>query len=266
MNNDMLRYYSTKSEKERLSDNSLEKLRSQELILRHLPAHACKIADIGGAAGVYSFWLQQLGHEVHLVDAMPNHVEEAKVRAAQLNQPLASIAVGDARQLDFADSMFDIVLLMGPLYHIIERTDRITALSEARRILKQGGIVITVGISRYASMMDGFIGNLVEDPDFVQIMNQDLTDGQHRSHADEKYFTTAFFHLPDELLAEVVESGFSNCQLFAIESFGDYIPELPAKWTNVQFQQTLLKTICKVEGDSAMMGISPHIMAVGVKV
>jgi ubiquinone/menaquinone biosynthesis C-methylase UbiE len=153
---EILDYYGSKSEKDRLSDQSLEKLRTQELILRMLPPAPCKIADIGGGAGVYSFWLQQLGYEVHLVDATPKHIEEAKEQAKTINVSLASMNVGDARQLDFADNAFDAVLLLGPLYHLTERSDRLQALSEAWRILKPDGIVAAVGISRYASMMDGF--------------------------------------------------------------------------------------------------------------
>jgi ubiquinone/menaquinone biosynthesis C-methylase UbiE len=265
MNNEMNNYYNSKSEKDRLSETSLEKLRTQELILRHLPADSCSIADVGGAAGVYSFWLQEMGHEVHLVDVMPKHIDEAQLKAVELNLPLGSMTVGDARQLPFADAAFDIVLLLGPLYHLIERADRVKALSEANRILKPGGIVIAVAISRYASMMDGFYGNLVEDSNFVSIMKQDLMDGQHRSHAGEKYFTTAFFHLPEELVAEADEAGFVNNRLYAIESFGESIPDLSSKWNTIGFRETLLETIRKVEGDSAIMGLSPHIMAVGGK-
>jgi ubiquinone/menaquinone biosynthesis C-methylase UbiE len=107
------------------------------------------ILDIGGGAGVYSFWLAAMGYSVHLVDAMPLHIEQARQVASQPGTPpLACLSVGDARRLDFRDEIADAVLLMGPLYHLTERDDRLLALREAHRVLCPGGMVCAVGISR----------------------------------------------------------------------------------------------------------------------
>ena len=54
----------------------LEKIRTQEIILRHLRS-PLNIADIGGATGAYSFWLHDMGHHVHLLDAAEFHIEAA---------------------------------------------------------------------------------------------------------------------------------------------------------------------------------------------
>ena len=118
----------------------LEQARTQELILRHLPPPPAKVLDIGGGAGAYACWLAARGYQVHLSDPVAKHVEQA--RAASLRQPahpLASAEVGDARHLAQPDSSADAVLLLGPLYHLVEREERLACLREARRVLRPGG-------------------------------------------------------------------------------------------------------------------------------
>src|SRR5436190_432260 len=93
----------------------------QELLERYLPPAPAVILDVGGGPGVYAYWLARRGYTVHLIDAVPLHVEEARLASSQQpDQPLASSAVGDARQLDWLDESVDAVLLLGPLYHLTE--------------------------------------------------------------------------------------------------------------------------------------------------
>src|SRR5262249_50314644 len=114
----------------------LERTRTQELLRRHLPAPPAAILDVGGGAGVYAFWLAAEGYEAHLIDLVPLHVEQAR-RASEMPgaAPLASVRLGDARQLEQPDGSADAVLLLGPLYHLTERTDRVLALTEAKRVV-----------------------------------------------------------------------------------------------------------------------------------
>src|SRR5690606_11227533 len=117
---------------------------------------------------------------------------------------LASIRLGDARALDQAAECVDAVLLLGPLYHLTERAQRLAALREARRVVRPGGVIFAVGISRFASLLDGLASDFLDDPAFVRIVEQDLRSGQHRNPANHPaYFTTAYFHHPDELQDEV---------------------------------------------------------------
>ena len=94
---------------------------------------------------------------------------------------MASITLGDARNLDFEDRIADVVLMFGPLYHLVEKKERLEALSEAYRVLKPGGIVFVAGISRFTSALDGSRGMFIRDPAFMKIVEQDLKNGQHRN-------------------------------------------------------------------------------------
>ena len=69
----------------------------------------------------------------------------------------------------------------GPLYHLTERDDRITALREAARIVRPGGVVLAVGISRFVSTLDGMAHGYLADPAFARIVRDDLATGQHRN-------------------------------------------------------------------------------------
>src|SRR6185369_1556573 len=173
----------------------LEKLRTQELILRHAPESPAVVLDVGGAAGVYAFWLAERGYEVHLLDATPRLVDVARRRNEAASSPLASCRVADARALPVADNSASMMLLLGPLYHLPDANDRRVALSEARRVLRPAGVLFAAGISRFASALDGLSRELFRDPAFASIVERDLVDGHHLNPTGRlDYFTTAFFH------------------------------------------------------------------------
>ena len=112
------------------------------LLERFLPAPPARVLDIGGASGVYASWLSGRGYQVHLIDPVPLHREQAMADGR------FSVASGDARHLAEDDGSYDAVLLLGPLYHLTDRTDRVGALAEARRVTRPGGIVAAAVISR----------------------------------------------------------------------------------------------------------------------
>src|SRR5256885_14842867 len=107
-----------------------ERLRTRAFLARHLPAAPAVIYDIGGAAGVYAFPLAKQGHQVHLIDPVDLHLEQARSYAAATGVRLASVTKGDARALDPPSGIADAVLLLGPLDHLVERSDRLQALRE----------------------------------------------------------------------------------------------------------------------------------------
>jgi ubiquinone/menaquinone biosynthesis C-methylase UbiE len=260
-------YYDLGLEQERLAssgEGSLEWARTLDVLDRYLPPAPARVLDVGGGPGPYAVWLAARGYDVHLIDPVPLHVEQATAAAAASPAPFTA-ALGDARSLDQPDASADVVLMLGPLYHLTERDDRLTALREAYRVLRPGGMVYAVGISRFASLFDGLLFGQLGDPAFAAIIAQDLCDGQHRNPAAAnapEWFTTTFFHLPQELAAEVQEVGFTLDALLGIEGPGKYIG---AGWDDAPNREHIVAAARAVESEPSLLGVSAHLMAVARK-
>jgi len=264
---EILAYYAAAREAERLSlgHGPLEAERTRELLLRHLPPAPGVVLDVGGGPGAYACWLAGCGYGVHLVDSAPLHVEQAREASArQPDRPLASVGLGDARRLDMPDASVDAVLLMGPLYHLTERGERIVALREAWRVLRRGGLVFAVGISRFASLFSGLTGGLLGDPAAATIVADDLRTGQHRNPTSRhEWFTTAYFHRPEEMPAEVHEAGFQVLETVGVEGPGWVLPDVATRWADPAAREHLLMAARAAEREPTLLGVSAHMMVVG---
>ena len=262
-------FYAGADEASRLRQGwfQLEHARTQEILLRYLPPAPATIIDAGGGAGIYACWLAERGYQVHLIDPVPKHVEQA--RAASKKQPkclLASAEVGDARRLQYADGSVDAVLLLGPLYHLVERDDRLACLHEAHRVLRPGGLAFGAGISHFASLLDSLSHGFFDDAAFAAILDRDLEDGQHRNSTDNPiYFTDAFFHRPGELSREFLSAGFQVLEVLPIEGPGWLARDFERLWEDPVQRERLLGVVRKMEREPSVLGASSHIMAIGRK-
>ena len=257
MDEDIRSYYELGLERDRLTQgySRIEFERTKELLRRHLPAPPARVLDVGGGPGAYASWLADTGYEVRLVDALPLHVEQA----TELADGRFSAVLGDARRLDEPDASWDAVLLLGPLYHLLAREDRLAAIREARRVLRPAGVLAAAAISRYASLMDGFLRGLLDEAGWA-VVEADLARGEHRPVGRRvELFTTAYFHRPDELRAEVEEAGFTVDGLFGVEGPGWSRPD---GQVDEEVFETLLRMARAVEQEAAIIGASAHVLAI----
>jgi SAM-dependent methyltransferase len=260
---DVVEHYQSEREEDRLQRHQLELVRTQEVLRRHLPPPPARVLDVGGATGVHARWLLADGYEVHLVDLAPRHVE---VAVAELGDGGLTGEVGDARQLRFADAEFDVVLLLGPLYHLVERDDRLRALQEAGRVVRPGGLVAVAAISRFASLFDGLARQFLFDPAFRAIVDGDLADGHHVNPDDHPdWFTTAFFHHPDELRDEIAESGLALLELVGVEGLATWLAALEPRWADPGDRAVIVESARLVESEPSLLGLSPHLLAVATR-
>jgi SAM-dependent methyltransferase len=268
---DIAAYYARGEEQGRLADwGRLEFLRTRILLSRFLPPPPATVLDVGGGAGAYALPLAADGYDVHLLDPMELHVQQATTAsAAQPDAPLASIDLGDARDLPFADRSADAVLMLGPLYHLTDATDRARALREALRVLRPGGLLAAAAIMRFASILDGIAQGFLLEPGFEEIVERDLADGQHRNpDGHPRWFTTAYFHRPYELEREVAAAGFEVRAVVAIEGAVGAAAETRAldDWLDDPGKRAvLLRAIERVEAEPSLLGASPHAMAVATR-
>jgi ubiquinone/menaquinone biosynthesis C-methylase UbiE len=261
---EVLEYYQRASEHERLRSgvSQLEFVRTQEIIGRRIGAPPAVIIDVGGGPGVYAAWLAARGYEVHLVDPVPELVAYAGLHAAR-GRPIASCTIGDARALNRSDGSADVVLLLGPLYHITDTQGRLRALQEAYRVLVPGGLLFAAGISRCASVLDGLSRDLFADPAFGRIVQQDLSEGVHQNNTGKlDYFTTAYFHRPSELESEVTAAGFSTVSVLGIEGPGWLLADFDSRWGDPRRREDLLQAARALEAEPSIQGASAHLLAV----
>jgi SAM-dependent methyltransferase len=258
-------YYDRTPEEARLKQGpfQLEEARTRDLIQRYAPPAPGTVVDVGGAAGAYALWLAQAGYSVHLLDPVPRLVAEAQARSAAAKQPLVSCRVGDARALDVPAGTVDVVLLLGPLYHLTDPADRARSLQEAARVLRPGGRLFAAAISRWASALDGLARDLLQDPRFARIVDQDLRDGQHRNPTERlDYFTTAYFHRPEELAAEVRAAGFALEEVYGVEGPAWILPDVAERMADPRRRASLLRVARMVETEPSVLGSSAHLLAV----
>ncbi len=252
------KYYSKGHEKDRLISHQLEKDRTLNILKKYLPKAPAVILDIGGAAGAYAFPLTEMGYTVHLIDPVPLHIEQAKNYGSLSSIHLASYSVGDARCVKREDQSADVVLLFGPLYHLVDQADRLKSLKEAYRILKPNGMLFAVGISRFASFMDSLYKEALDVKKHV--IKQELMTGIHHKISDG--FDFGYLHTPMELKEEIQQSGFKNVSILAVEGPVWHKGIMANLYKDQNNWQDLLTIIEKIETEESIIGASAHIMAI----
>ena len=267
---EILSFYRQTQESKRLTNDvrgQIEFARTQEIITRYLPDPPAVVLDIGGGSGPYAYWLAKADYEVHLVDPVDLHIEQAKAASdRQPEHPLASISLGDARELRFSSMSADVVLLLGPLYHLIDKSERLLALREAYRVLRNGGVMVAAGISRFASLLDFFCKDRLSNPVSRDIVHSDLETGYHRNPTDNlEFFTDAYLHRPEELGSELIEAGFQHQATLAVQGPTWLFESVENYWANPDQRAAVLDLIRKVEAEPSILGMSSHILAIGTK-
>ena len=252
-------YYGRGGEVERLNGGRgrLEFLRTQDVLRRLLPPAPARVLDVGGGAGVHARWLAADGHRVRLVDPIPLHVRHAGAI------PGVDAALGDARRLGEPDGEYQATLLLGPLYHLPDRRDRVTALREAARVTAPGGIVVAATISRYAGLYDALVRGRYLEPAVRRITDAELVTGVHEPF-DQDLFTLAYFHHPDEIPDEFADAGLPGAARYAVES-GAWLFADRDGWLDGDERTTaLLEALRSVEREPSLFGISSHLLTVAV--
>jgi len=251
----------------------VEFLRTKEILSRYIDGGKV-VYDIGGGIGMYTAWLAKMGNEVHLIELAENAVEYAK---ANMMQDCLFIAeTGDARHVNRPDESADVVLLMGPLYHLRNREDRLQSLRESLRVLKKGGLLVAAGISKFSSMTWALSvygekknENLLEfldDPVFFNMIKGEMTTGDHiRPKEYPKFIAESYFTTAEEMKTEIAEAGFVVEKAIAVEGCIWFTPHLAEKWEDEVSRERLLEIVRVTESEPEMMGMSPHFLLVARK-
>ena len=267
-------YYATGAEGDRLGIGyfQLERVRTEEILSGHLPRAPAKVFDVGGGTGPYARALTDKGYEVHLLDPIPDHIDAARQSNAK-DASLASAEIGDARKLPWGKEKADVVLLLGPLYHLPDPADRSKALGEAHRVLRPGGSLFAAGISRLSIPFDGIKGAPTGRPQKplplrsgLRLLADVLRSGRYSNPTgDVNMFTTAYMHTPAELAREIEAGGFGVQRIHATEGPGAWTPGFDRLWRNARGRQLLCGLARASSHVPWLRAVTPHMLVVAGK-
>ena len=234
----------------------LERIRTLELLRELLPAAPATVLDVGGGPGAYARPLVTAGYRVRLVDIVPLHVEQARA-----GEPPVDATLGDARSLPAGDDTADATLLLGPLYHLLDRADRLRAVREAVRVTRPGGRIFAAAISRFAGPLDLVAAGRANEALFREARNL-IRSGVNDA---ELGFTHAYFHRVPELVAELTEAGLSELVVHGVEGPGwtaaeaaGHSPDAEAVFAGALELARIYST------EPSLVPMSAHLLAVGV--
>jgi SAM-dependent methyltransferase len=243
------------AESERLTTRSaqgrLEHQRTQELI-RELVPPGSRILDVGGATGAHAAPLAADGYVVHLLDPVASQVEAARTDGT------FTAEVGDARRLPSGDDEFDAALLLGPLYHLESRGERLQALGEARRVVRPGGHVFAAAIPRLTRHAAVTLTREIPHPyppEWTALL-------EHGTPEPGSRFPGGHFHTGEELEAELVDAGLVDVRVVGVEgpaglgmeTLDEATPEVHAA------ALTIARAVADVPG---IRDLSNHLLGIG---
>jgi len=224
-----------------------------------------RVLDIGGGPGRYSLYLAKRGCDVTLFDLSDGNIAFAKQKAAEQGVKIKTVC-GDARVSDcLLNEQYNHVLLMGPLYHLLEESDRIKAVHSALNLLKINGVLYI----SFINMIAGMIYAMKCQPDIIGNPNPAEKEFykafiNNKSFAGEA-FTQAYFAKQDEILPFMQQFSLEKLHFIGQESITspceNNIMSQPQEIVDAWLD--FCERICERE---ELLSWSEHLMYIGRKI
>ncbi len=248
----LINYYNKFNEDKRLTHRHgiVEYETTMKYILKYLnKINNPKILDVGAGTGKYSISLYEKGYDVTAVELVKHNLMTLKGK----NKTIKAI-LGDARNLNqFKDKTFDMVLLFGPMYHLISKEDKLQALTEAKRVLKDDGIImISYYMNEYAIIKHGFMENTILD----DINNKLVDDKFHITPKEDDLYSMVRLEDIDELNSIC---NLKRIKIIAQDGPSDYIRPIINKMDDETFK-TYIKYHQSICERKELLGASSHVL------
>jgi S-adenosylmethionine-dependent methyltransferase len=269
-------YYDEHAEDEwlRLTQDAyhmLEFIVTSHYLDKYLPTGGGLILDAGGGPGRYAIYLARRGYDVVLLDLSPRCLEVAKreVKGASVEDRVKGFIEGSVENLErFNDRLFDAVLCLGPLSHLIEPSDRQRAAGEIARVVKNNAPIFASVASRYGVFRAflQIVPDELVDPSHEELFSVGIHRGHPTPHKGGKGFSTvdAYFFLPQELEALFEGVGVETLEMVSCEGLSSRLQqdtnklyEDKAKWDR------WIKLVLDTCNDRTLLGMGDHILYVG---
>jgi SAM-dependent methyltransferase len=250
---------------ERLSRHRTEYAVTMRALRDHLPSPPLRILDCGGGPGRYAIELARLGYQVTLFDLSARNLELARERAAEDGVEIAAYAHGTATDLSrYPEGAFGAVLMMGPLYHLLDAGSRQRALVEAYRVLAPGGLLCAAFIARYAPLRYYAAHDPTRLASNPAEFDQLLSDGTAPLEGEPGSSFVAYFARPREVEPLLREAGYEVRALLGVEGLVSMIEDGVNQLAG-QAWQRWVELNYRVASDSTLHGCVEHLLAIAVR-
>jgi SAM-dependent methyltransferase len=221
------------------------------------------VADIGVGAGHYSEHLARRGCTVHLVDISRRLLDTAVARlaAAGLEDRIGGVHHASATDLSvLPGACCDVVLLLGPLYHLGDTDERFRAIQESARVLRPGGIVFAAAINRLTFLWDILHGEPETGAERKPFFDRYLDDGNFPPPAPG--MPPAVHMATVEEFRDELDTAFEELAMVGTESFaGKLSPQFLS--ASPESQAAWLDLVERTGTTPAGMGATDHFLYVG---
>lgn len=211
----------------------LQELRTKRILDKYTPKNAERILDVGGATGVYSFYLAEKGYTVDLFDIVPKHIDLVNEKNRSVQFKLNKAILGDIRYAEIKQE-YDMIILHGPLYHLKNRADRVDVLKRLRRNLTKDGIMLGFAIHRYACLFYGLSSGNILDAKYRSIIFEALDSGNNLS--DPGWF----YHSAKTLENEFKEANYKITHMKSVTTQAWMIPDLDRIIEDIEFREKII--------------------------
>lgn len=263
-------YYSEFNEKNRLiNDNSgkLEFEMTMKKLDKYLPESAT-ILDLGGAAGVYTFPLARKGYKMYLADLSDTLINQAKEQKEAENiENIISCDVVNAIDLSrYNDEQFDVVLLFGPLYHLLDKGEREKCIKEVNRVLKKDGLVFASFIP-YLSGSIAIVDRYFRHPEQVGVENlNNVFKSGIFNNSDSNGFQEGYYPTTEEIENLFKDNNFSTINISSIRGFGYEKEDKLYSIDDVDMFNKIIELIEETSTEKSIIETCGHAMYIGKKV
>lgn len=271
MVNKVVTYYRDRVKREwnRLDRYRMEFDMTKMIFKQYMPSAPKLVCDIGGGPGRYSFMLSEQGYNVTLVDICLENLDFAQNISGKKKNKLHGIVHANATDLSMLPSnYYDVVLLMGPMYHLINEKDRTMAIKECKRIIRDNGLLFVSFITPFERLR--FLSHV--DPKLIlkysdrieELLKHKVQIDPMEIHGNKSSFTESYYFYPSEIVPFLEKNGIKTVNLHGLEvitgkpyeKVSDYSGSVWEQWLEINY---------KLSTNNNLLGSADHLLYVGRK-
>jgi len=228
----------------------------------YLPPPPARILDCGGGPGRYAIELARQGYVVTLFDLSAGCLNLAEMKAQEAGVRLHAFEQGTAIDLSrFVDEEFDAILLMGPLYHLLEEKEQLQALQEGYRVIKPDGVCFAAFITRFAPVRYAAAEELTLPIDQPEELERILSTGRLPPRGEEGSRFVAHFAHPADVAPICQRPGFEVLEVMGVEGVVSMIEDGVNALSGSAWQ-TWVELNHRLAPEPSLHGAAEHLLAV----